>query len=1041
MRMKKVSILIIALVSPFLLLAQQHTVSGNVTDAASHPLPGVTVLVKGGTVGTTTNTGGHYEISAQPGDVLEFRFLGYINKDVTVTDATSLNVTLASNQQELSAVVVTALGITRQKRTIGFSSQEISGSELVQSHQPNLVNALQGRVAGVTVTSSGGGPGQGASILIRGVNSLDVNSPGVNEPLFVIDGIPMDNSTSDQGTTGGRGAQMPNRASDINPEDIESINILRGGAATALYGLRGANGVVVITTKQAKAGTMRVNYTATYGIDQVDKFPEVQNKYTQGYSGVYDKTSFWPEWGPTVAAAKGLDPTHPDQLYNQYARAYINGNQFRNTLSVSGGTEKASLASSVSYFKQNGTIPFTWYRDLSAKMSGKLKISDKLSMGAMMYYINTDGNFYDANRFNEDMSYWSPRWDVRDYIKPDGTEKTYGNDNPWYTAATNKFESKVNRIISSVNLTYSPLSWLTASYRFGMDYYMDARTATAPGPKGVPDEFIESDNGEGFVNEFRHAYRQVNSNLMLSFDHKWNDKFQTTLHLGQEVLDRNEDMIAALGSDLNVYNLFNLGNAAIQQTAQDKTQYRIVSVYGEFTAGYDDYLYLTLTGRNDWTSSLEQANRSFFYPSVSLSYIFSDQVKLPSWVTYAKLRASLAEIGKDARPYSTAIVYVPAQLPINQVSLWTRNNASGVSNLKPERTTTFEIGTDLSILQDRLGLNFTWYKSDSKDEIIGVQTPASTGFTTITLNAGEIRNRGVELTVHATPVKKRNFSWDLSLNFSANKNRVVAIYKDLQELVVGSEFGYGGSSPTFKYIVGQPVGNIYGTYWQRYYGNGKTGDSLFTDKSKPQVIGADGFPVRAPSSDQKILGNSQPKWLAGLNNSFTYKNWNLSFLFDTRQGLEKFNQLDNFMSAFGIAKYTENRDETIVFPGVLADGTPNTKKVWLNQGTGPDGVDYGAGYYRNVYRGVTENFVQDASWVRLRTVSLSYNLPERWLKGSFISRASVSFTGNNLWLSTPYNGFDPEASDAPAGSAIASEQSGFTYPQMRNYLFSVNVTF
>jgi hypothetical protein len=299
----------------------------------------------------------------------------------------------------------------------------------------------------------------------------------------------------------------------------------------------------------------------------------------------------------------------------------------------------------------------------------------------------------------------------------------------------------------------------------------------------------------------------------------------------------------------------------------------------------------------------------------------------------------------------------------------------------------------------------------------------------------------VELTVHATPVKKRNFSWDLSLNFSANKNRVVAIYKDLQELVVGSEFGYGGSSPTFKYIVGQPVGNIYGTYWQRYYGNGKTGDSLFTDKSKPQVIGADGFPVSAPSSDQKILGNSQPKWLAGLNNSFTYKNWNLSFLFDTRQGLEKFNQLDNFMSAFGIAKYTENRDETIVFPGVLADGTPNTKKVWLNQGTGPDGVDYGAGYYRNVYRGVTENFVQDASWVRLRTVSLSYNLPERWLKGSFISRASVSFTGNNLWLSTPYNGFDPEASDAPAGSAIASEQSGFTYPQMRNYLFSVNVTF
>lgn len=933
------------------------------------------------------------------------------------------------------------MGITQQKRAIGFSSQEVSGAELVQSHQPNLVNALQGKVAGVTITSSGGGPGQGSSIVIRGINSLDVNTPGVNDPLFVIDGIPMDNSASDQGTTGGRSAMMPNRASDINPEDIESINVLRGGAATALYGLRGANGVIVITTKKAKAGTLRVHYTATYGIDQVDQFPKVQNMFTQGDNGVYDSLSFWPEWGPTVAAARAEDPTHPAKLYNQYARAYINGNQFTNTLSFSGGTDKASMNSSISYFKQNGTIPFTWYRDISAKMSGRLKFSDKFSMGAMMYYINTDGNFYDANRFNEDLSYWSPRWDVRDYIKPDGTEKTYGNDNPWYTAATNKFESNVNRIITSADFTYSPLSWLSATYRVGVDYYMDARTATAPGPKGVPDEFVESDNGEGFDNEYRHAYRQINSNLMLTFDHQWNKKFKTTLHLGNELLDRSEDLIAALGSNLNIYNLFNLSNATTVQIAQDKTQYRIVSAYGEFIAGFNNYLYLTLTGRNDWTSSLEMANRSFFYPSASLSYVFSDEFKLPFWFSSGKFRASLAEIGKDAQPYSTSIVYVPAQAPINQVSLWTRNNAAGVSNLRPEQTVSFEVGTDLSFFQDRLGLTFTWYKSNSKDQIIGVQVPSSTGFTSITLNAGEIQNRGVELTVNATPVKKRDFSWDLSLNFSANKNEVLSIYKGLSELVVGSEYGYGGSSPTFKYIVGQPVGNIYGTYWLRYYGTGKTGDSLFTDKSRPKIIGEDGFPEEAPAADQKILGNSQPKWLAGLNNSFTYKNWNLSFLFDTRQGLQKFNQLDNWMAAFGIAQYTENRNQTIVFPGVLADGSPNTKKVWLNQGIGPDGVDYGDGYYRLVYRGVTENFVQDASWVRLRTLSLSYQIPDRWLKGLFISDASLSFTGNNLWLSTPYNGFDPEASDAIAGSAIASEQSGFTYPQMRSYLFSVNVTF
>lgn len=1022
--------------------AQNKIIRGKVTGADGAALPGVTVLEKGTSTGTTTDAAGNYELSVKPNAVLVFSFIGYQPREMTVGSQASISVTLQTNPRSLNQVVVTALGIQRQVRTIGYATQEVSGAELTESHQPNLINALQGRVAGVTITSSGGGPGQGASILIRGVNSLDVNTPGINQPLFVIDGIPMDNSTSDQGTTGGRGAQMTNRAADINPADIESINILRGGAATALYGLRGANGVVVITTKSAKAGTMRVNYTATYGIDQVDKFPAVQNKYTQGFGGVYDSTSFWPEWGPTVADARKIDPTHPAQLFNQYGRAYINGNQFKNTLSLSGGTDKASISSSLSYFKQNGTIPFTWYQDISARINGKLKFSDKFSMGMMMYYINTDGNFYDANRFNEDLSYWSPRWDVRDYIKPDGTEKTYGNDNPWYTAATNKFESNVNRIISSVDFTYSPLSWLSATYRLGVDYYSDARTATAPGPKGVPNEYVEGDNGLGFVNEFRHSYRQLNSNLLLTLDHKWGGKFSTTLHIGHDLLDRSEDMIAALGSNLNIYNLFNLSNAAIQQTAQYKTQYRIIGVYGEFTAGYNDYLYFTLTGRNDWTSSLEKANRSFFYPSASLSYIFSDQFKMPSWLTNGKLRASIAGIGKDARPYSTSVVYVPNGLPINQVSLWTRSNASGISTLQPEHTVTTELGTDLSFLQDRLGLNFTWYKSNSKQQIIGVQTAASTGFTSITLNAGEIQNKGVELTLHAAPVKKKDFSWDLTLNFSANRNKVLAIYPGLKELVVGSEFGYGGSSPTFKYLVGQPVGNIYGTFYERYYGNGKTGDPLFTDKSKPMIIGANGFPVRAPASNQKILGNSQPKWVAGLNNSFTYKNWNLSFLFDTQQGLEKYNQLDNFMSAFGIAAYTENRDQTIIFPGVLADGTPNTKKVWLGQGVGPDGVNYGAsGYYRAVYRGVTENFVQDASWVRLRTLSLSYNLPERWLKDCFIKQASLSFTGNNLWLSTPYNGFDPEASDAPAGNAIASEQSGFTYPQLRNYMVSVNVTF
>ena len=1022
---------------PFSVFSQTRNVTGKVTNESGAAVPLATVQQKGTMDAVTANEQGEFSISVSgKNPVLVVSSVNYDTREVAVGTQTTLNIELTSTGQ-LSEVVVTALGITRQKRSLGYAAQSVEAKELTESHQSNLINALQGKVAGVTITSAGGGPGQGANILIRGVNSLDLGT----QPLFVVDGIPIDNTTSDQGTGGGLPASMSNRAGDLNPDDIESVNILRGGAATALYGLRGANGVVVITTKSARTGTMKVNYNATYGIDQVDKFPDVQSKFSQGYKGEYDAASFWPEWGPTVAEAKTLDPTHPAQLYNQYKRAYVNGNQFRNNLSFSGGTEKASLSSSVSYFKQNGTIPFTWYQDISARLNGILKFSNKFNMGTSLYYINTDGNFYDANRFNENLSYWSPRHDVRDYLKPDGTQQTYGNNNAWYSAATSKFRSNVNRLIGNVNFSYSLFKWMTATYRLGMDYYSDARTKTSPGPKGVPDEIVGADdNGLGFVGEYRKNYRQVNSNLMLTFDHDWSSKFKTTLRIGHDLLDRSIDLTAAEGTDLGVYNLYSLSNAKQQVIGQYKEQYRIIGAFGEFTAAYDNYLFLTLTGRNDWTSSLEKDFRSFFYPSASLSYMFTDQFKMPSWLTDGKFRVSLAQIGKDANPYSTSIVYVTDGAPINGTLLFTRNNASGVPELKPEMTTAFEIGTDLNFLNNRLGLNFTWYKSNSKDLIMGIATDPGTGFTSITLNAGEIQNKGVELTLRGKPLATKDFNWNVLLNFSANRNKVLSIYSGLTELVGGSSFGYAGAGPSFIYRPGQAVGDIYGTHWARYYGN-KTPDPLNIDKSLPVIIGENGYPVRAAASDQKIVGNSMPKWIGSINNTISYKNLALSFLFDTQQGLQKYNQLDNFMAAFGIAKYTENRDQTIVFPGVHADGTPNTTPVYLGQGVAPDGKDYGDGYYRRVYRGVTEVFVQDASWIRLRTLSLSYNIPSNWLKGSFVKGASIAFTGNNLWLSTPYNGFDPEASDAIAGNLTASSQAGFTYPQLRSYLFSINVTF
>jgi len=1033
--MKCIYLLLIALLVCSFTYAQR-SIHGKVLDESGQPIIGATILVPGTQLGTTTNNEGNFTLQVpESASQLQIRSIGYEATTLPLTAENAYTITLHPAAHSLNQVVVTALGIRRDVRSLGYASQEVNAQELTVSHQPNLVNALQGRVAGVMIGSTGGGPGQGASILIRGINSLD---PGKNnQPLFVVDGIPVDNTTSTFGTTGGRGVQMTNRIADINPDDIESITVLRGGAATALYGLRGANGVIVITTKSAKAGQFRVSYDVNYSYDVIDKTPKVQSLYTQGYSGVYDSTSFWPNWGPTVDEARKIDPTHPAKLFDHYKHAYVSGNQIRHTLSMSGGTEKASVSSSVSYFHQKGVLPFTYYQDISTRLSGKLVLSKKLEAGTTILYANTGGNFYDADRFNEEMTYWAPRWDVRDYLTPEGTEKTYGNGNAWYKAATNKFKSYVNHVIASSYFTYQPFNWMNLTYRFGVDAYQDNRTATAPGPKGIPGEYVDDDNGQGFVHKYGTSYRQLNSNLLLTLQHNWG-KIGTSLRLGHDLLDRAVDEVATEGDELDIYNLFTLSNAKIINASEYRSQYHIIGAYGELELSYAQALYLTLTGRNDWTSTLEKGNRSFFYPSANLSYIFTENMhQLPSWLSYGKIRASLAQIGKDADPYSTSIVYIPTGTPVNGVNLWTRSNAAGLQNLKPEKTTSFEAGADLSFLNNRITLHFTWYHSISQDQIIPVATAPSTGFTSITLNAGKIRNQGIELTLQATPISSKTFTWETDVNLSHNENKILSIYPGLQRIEVGSQFGYAGATVTMYYVPGGSAGDLYGSHWLRYYPDGKQ-PPTHVDKKAPMVIGSNGFPVRA--SDQQILGNSYPKWLVSWNHSLTYGNWTLSFLLDAHLNVQKYDQLNNFMAAFGIAAYTLNRNETIVFPGVHPDGTPNTTPVWLGQGVGPDGKNYGAGYYRNYYRGVSENFVEDASWIRLRTLSLSYQLPARWLKGTFIKGLNIGFTGNNLWLHTHYIGFDPESSSAPAGSN-ANGFAGFTYPALRNFMVHLHASF
>lgn len=1005
-------------------LVQGQEIRGVVTGILDEPLPGVSVVVVGTSNGVATNFDGEYSIQASQGDELRFSYLGMKPKTVTVGTSQVIDVVLEEDSEQLNEVVVTAFGITQEKKALGYAVQSVDAETIVQTKQANLVSALQGQAAGVQITNSGGAPGQSARIIIRGINSLDPNAD--NQPLFVVDGVPIDNSTIESQNTP-RG--LSNRAADINPADVESMSILKGAAATALYGVRAANGAVIITTKKGKEGQTRINFNTSIGFDELNSLPKLQKEYGQGFGGEYNPDSFWPAWGAPIAEVAQTVPGHKYQ--DNWNRAFNTGMQTDNSLSISGGGEKVTFYGSLGRFKQEGIIPFSDWDRTTAKLSGTIKVSEKFDFSGSVNYSNSGGNRVPHDRFMERMVYWAETQDVRDYINPDGTMRTYGNTNPIYDARFSTYEDDVNRVIGNVNLNYSPFDWLTLSYRAGADIYSELRTEITPGPKGIIDEVAL--DSEGFIEETRINSRDLTSNFYITLKKDFGEDWNTSLRLGNDIFERRFDRLTSRGEDFVIPDFYDLSFTNQIFTDQGKSIRRLVGFYGDLMVNYKEYLFLNITGRNDISSTLPKENNSFFYPSFSLGYVFSEHFELPTWFTFGKLRGSWAQVGKDTNPHNLGAFFVsPDQFPLDGQVGFSRDSQFGDPELRPELNTSLEFGMQLAFFDNRLNMDVTYYKNNAEDQIIPVPISDATGFSSYITNAGEIENSGFEVVLGADIVRSEDFQWKTSLNFSINNNEIKAIREGIDEIFVGSQFGYVGSSVSLRLVEGEAYGNLYGTSYARF---GADEDNISLNRGLPLIIDADGFPLR--NANQLILGNAVPKWIGGLRNDLTYKNFDFSFLIDFRTDVEQYNQFDNFLSAFGLPEYSLARNDFRVFEGVLADGSPNTQQVWLGQGVGPDGRDYGAGFWRNDYRGISENFVQDASFIKLRNITFGYNFDGKILDRTPLKSLRISLAANNIILYTPWDGFDPESFSAGAGgNAIGF--TGLGFPGTQSYFLTFN---
>jgi TonB-linked SusC/RagA family outer membrane protein len=1064
--MRKFALMLVLLIfAGVQVVLAQTTVTGTVTSSEDGKgIPGATVLVKGTTVGLTTDMSGQYKINVPAsGRILQFSFVGMKTKEVTIGNQTVINVVLDPDIMDIEGVVVTALGISREKKSLGYAVQDVGAEDLTRTGNNSLLGALQGKVAGVEIKPSSGMPGASSQFQIRGARSFT----GDNTPLYVVDGMPISSTPAYSTGNSVTGSDISNRAIDINPADIESIEVLKGQAASALYGIRASNGVILITTKSGKnnkVGRPVVNFSHTSSFDQVSRTPDYQTTYAQGTGGAYNPTASM-SWGPKIndlpndpvrggnvvnnltnewglqegkfyvpqLDQAGLNPWVTPQVFNNWDDYFQTGYTMANNISISQATNEGNFSLGFSNTEQTGIALNTGMTRYNVRANAERNLNKNFTTGFSANYSTVtidklsganDGSLAGVlaapSSYNlKGYPYHRPGEPTRQIYYRGGSF-----DNAYWVEHNNTFNENTNRFFGNAFINFK--TELDASKSLNIRYQAGADTYTTH----LQDIFGygSRNNSRGVIDNYGTTNTIFNSLLTGAFDWNITEDFDFNFVLGNEINHENTKGYTETGLDFNFPGWNHIGNASVVTANEEQWANRTIGVFGSMSLSWKSMIFLNATGRNDIVSTMPRDNRTFFYPSVGLSFVATEMSALQEidWLSYAKVRASYAEVGMADTYYDNFFIKpnyeggfwvgAPITYPIGGISAYIPSDERYDPNLKPQNTKSTELGIDLKFFNNRFGIDYTYSKQNVTDQIFPVPLAGSTGASTLVMNGGAVTTDAHEIVLYVTPIKTKDFTWDINLNYTKLTNMVDELASGVESIFLG-----GFVTPQVRAGIGYTFPVIYGTSFVR----DDNGNIVVVDNP-----GAwnHGFPQ---AGEPDVIGEVSPDFILNGTTSLSYKSLSLSAVFEWKQGGEMYSGSNGLLDLYGMSAVTEDRESTFIYPGVKPDGTPND----IVRG-GPNDPRAVENLYANVLSNVDEYYIHENSFVKLREVSLRYRLPKNIYK---TATAGISLYARNILIWSALRNIDPETSQGNTNMGGSFER--FSLPQTTSYGFTIDVTF